>query len=453
MRKQSYRSIWIGLLGLLLIGSAGLIRKEIQVRQQRALLAHDPKLAAEKEFGELRRATIAHPNDSTAHWKLADFLDRNKLYSKSIVEYGTLIHLHPEDRQARLKFADTCMFLKQYPVAEAYYSQITHQDPKNLHAWQGLTAALIKERRFYEATQTGDTAVSLKKDDPDSHLLRAMAVLEYAIQFPDPMAHSSELNFARKELFILTKVLPNNGEVYYQLGRASQALLQREESAQFLEKAYQLDPNNVEAARMLAIVYRALNRDDKALKVIQGLDAAHPDDPATNDMLGQLLQASPMPDALPQAIAAFRKAAKLAPKDPYLLERLATALDKHGDYKEACADFEIVTQLNPYRSYAFEKLAALYTRLGNPQLAAKAAKVAAEMTTNEQQLKQIQELSQRHPKDINLHLILADRYRTMKMYGPSRDEYFAVLKLDPKNKRIPKKFMDSAAGMTEKGLY
>ena len=75
------------------------------------------------------------------------------------------------------------------------------------------------------------------------------------------------------------------------------------------------------------------------------------------------------------------------------------------------------------------------------------------MTSNEQQLKQIQELSQRHPQDVNLHLILADRYRTMKMYGPSRDEYFAVLRLDPKNKHIPKKFMDTAAALTEKGLY
>ena len=64
--------------------------------------------------------------------------------------------------------------------------------------------------------------------------------------------------------------------------------------------------------------------------------------------------------------------------------------------------------------------------------------MATSMAANENQLHQIQLLSTQYPDDINLHLILADRYMDLKQPGPAKDEYSQALKIDPKNGRAKK---------------
>jgi tetratricopeptide (TPR) repeat protein len=204
---------------------------------------------------------------------------------------------------------------------------------------------------------------------------------------------------------------------------------------------------------MLAILYRALNRDDKALKVVQDLNARIPDDPATNDMLGDILVNSNQPGAVAQAVEALKRAAAKAPDDQYILQHLAEAYDKANDLVSARATYERVTQINPNGSIAFHKLALIYTRLGETKLAKQAATLSEHTAFNESQFSRIQDLSSRHPDDTNLHLIIADRLLAMKMYAPARDEYFRVLQLDPGNKRVPKEFLKAASTDIRQGLY
>ena len=98
-----------------------------------------------------------------------------------------------------------------------------------------------------------------------------------------------------------------------------------------------------------------------------------------------------------------------------------------------------------------------YLKAGQRDAAAKCAlelqKAKGDLAANEQQFKTIQELSAKHPDDVNLHLIIADRFLEMKMYAPARDEYFQVLRLDPKNKKVPRQFMAAAATEIRLGLY
>jgi hypothetical protein len=70
------------------------------------------------------------------------------------------------------------------------------------------------------------------------------------------------------------------------------------------------------------------------------------------------------------------------------------------------------------------------------KLSSQAATDAGRLTFNDNQLRQIQTLSQEHPDDINLHMILAQRYTELQQYGPAHDEYIAIQKLDPKDKRV-----------------
>jgi len=50
-------------------------------------------------------------------------------------------------------------------------------------------------------------------------------------------------------------------------------------------------------------------------------------------------------------------------------------------------------------------------------------------------LKALESMSQRHPRVVQFHLILADRYRDLGLRGASHDEYLQALGLDPNNQR------------------
>jgi tetratricopeptide (TPR) repeat protein len=457
MKSQKNRLPALLTIGMLLIAGAYTAKKTVLAKRKPAAAVNPAATAqqreAEQELVRLHEAARTAPNDKQKQWDLANFYLKYEILDKAADQLAAIVHMDNKDYVAQLRLADVCLKAQQYKTAEFYYHAVSQAEPKNLDALHGLAASLYKQRRFYEATNVARTALEVDKNNPNSHLIFATCLLDYALQYPDPIMHSAEINLARREFEGLVKVLPNSGELYYQYGREEEALLQRETSVKLLERAHQLSPDNGEAARMLALAYRAMLRDDKALKVMQELDARQPNNPATNDMLGQLYLASTVPGDAQKAVACFQTAAKAAPNDVYIMERLGGALEKVKNDTSARAAYEKATQINPYRSLSFQRLALVYTRLGLTALAREAAANGKNMAFNEQQMKTIQELSSKHPDDANLHLILAERYREMKLLGPARDEYFSVLKIDPKNKRVPKEFVKGAAAEVEKGLY
>ncbi len=396
---------------------------------------------------EMEAAVQAKPSDRKLRRDLAEALLADNQLVRAAAEFTTLVRLDPADLEAHIKLAGIELTTKDFTSAEKHYRFVTERSPKNSVAWQGLCAALIKQRRFFEATAAADRAMKLTPKDVGSRLLHATAMLNFALQFSDPRGHSAEIHLAQKELQQLTKEIPNSAELYFQLGRAAQSLYHREESVRCLELAHTYQPHSAEIARSLAISYRAMNRDDLALKLMRDMATITPDSPAINDLLGQLLVASPEPTARQQALTAFSRAFKAAPNDSGLCERLGSAFEKVQDLENARKAYERATQLNPYHAFAFQKLALIYTRLGKPELAKQAADYGQKMAFNEQQLKTILELSSKHPDDVNLHLIIAERYNEMHMAGPSREEYYVAKGLDPSNPRIPRKLPTESSTM------
>ncbi len=445
----------IGLIGIALIGCATYVRhKAPEYRKARiAAATRTAQAAVEKEMVRLHEIARNSPTDKIKQWDLANFYIKFGIWDKAADQLAIIIHLDHNDQQAQIKLADVSMQAHVYANAEAYYRQVTQSAPRNIEAWQGLASALILERRFYEAMNTAIHAVELDGTNTKSRLIGATALLNYALQFPDPLSHSEYVETARIQLEQITKLMPNDGEVFYEYGRALVGLQHKQEAIAQLVKAVKLAPENGDAARLLATAYEDVEQDGNALAVINDLNARQPGNPATNDMLGQLLLRSNKPGALQLALEAFQRAVNKAPNDQYMNERLGEAQEKAADLQGARRTFEHVTQINPNRSFAFHKLALIYTRLGERVLAKQASSLAERLASNEQQFKTIQELSAKHPEDIGLHLIIADRFLALKMYAPARDEYFVVLKLDPKNKRVPRQFMDEAAREIKTGLY
>lgn len=455
MSNQNKRILRLLVIGILLVVGAIVARKEITT--YRKLAVERAKKAGQKavelELVRLHEAARLAPNDKTKQWDLANFYIKYNINDKAADQLATIIHLDHDDVPALSKLADISLDATAYSAAEFYYREVIKRQPRSVPAWQGLGSALILERRFYEAMNVAEHCVELDGTNAKSRLIGASALLNYALQYPDPLSHSDYIETARQQLVALTRVMPNSGEVFYEYGRALVALQHREEAIPQLEHAVKLSPDNGDAARLLAIAYENVNKNDKALTLLKELNIRQPDNPGTNDMLGQLQLESKEPGALQGAIVAFQKAARKLPNDQYINERLAEAYEKANDLPSARKSYEHVTQINPNRSFSFHKLALIYTRLSEPALAKKASDIAEHLAANEQQFKTIQELSAKHPDDVNLHLIIADRFLEMKMYAPARDEYFQVLRLDPKNKKVPRQFMAAAATEIRLGLY
>jgi len=406
------------------------------------LIAND---LADSELDLLTAAATANPGDKSKQQALADYLLNTGAMEKAITPLTAILHIDPSDVDSQLKLGGIYLAERRYPEAEAVYRSASTKSANPI-AMQGLCATLIKERRFFEARQVGDRALAMQPNDKGSKLLHATAELDFALQFSDPRAHQALIHSAIDELNTLTKSLRVSGDIYFQLGRAAQALFHREESLQYLEKAHQMMPDSGDVARALANSYRVMGHDDLALKMLEEFSKKHPESAAANDMLGQLLVSSRQPGALSDAIAAYTRAYKANQKDSNVCEHLGAAFEKAQDLPRARLLYERATQLNPYHAYAFQKLALVYTRLGEPKLARQASDCADKMAFNEQQLKTILELSSKHPSDVNLHLIIAERYRDMKQVVAAREEYLLVLQQDPGNKRVPKEIVTGAAG-------
>lgn len=447
MNKPQIRFLLLLCTGIVLIcGAFGVQRyQNIRLQHAKEMAGQAKLLAAKQQLSELRSAVAAAPNDPRPHRALLQYYKDYGLTAKIAEEAAALSRLTPQDADARMQLADLSLAAKKYIVAEASYRAVTKLAPTRLQAWQGLAAALYFQKRYLEGMSAADHAMKLKPDDANSDLILASCALYYALEFPDPLTHGSELTFARKELEGLTKVFPQNSEIYFLIGRACIPLHDRAGAIGNLRRAVELAPNNQDAWRMLIIAYRASDDRVNALKVAREAIVRYPDTAAFNDLLGQILQASGEPGADKQALELFKKAVRAYPDKSLYLDDLGTAFMKAKQNKEALSVFGHEAHVDPNNPYVFQQLAAIYTRLGDKKRAMAAAHAATQLTANEQQLKRLEEIVKHHPEAVPVHLILADRYRDMGRLSLARDEFYAILQLDPNNRHA----QDSLQNMAE----
>ena len=127
---------------------------------------------------------------------------------------------------------------------------------------------------------------------------------------------------------------------------------------------YKADDNSIEARYARAIAYHRENRDDMALKLIDGLIAEHPDDPFYNELKGQFLFEA---GKVKEAVAPYEKANKDLPHNALLETELAQVLLETGDqrYNErALASLSEAVQRENDDPLTWRMLAIVYGRQG-----------------------------------------------------------------------------------------
>ena len=269
-QKRVYRIL---VLGALVVLGAWSVRHQVQQRRRihPAPVQAPDSQAVEQELIRLHKAVQAAPTDPAARWALFEFYNRYGLLDKAGEQLVALLKIDPKDKRVHLELANALLAKGDYALAEASYRDVIDMDPKSLAAWQGLSATMIKERRFLEANTVGQYALALSPRDPNTHLLLATSALEYADQFPDPAGHAGELEFARKELEFLKTVLPDNADIYFALGRCYRGLHNAPAAISNLELAHKLQPDRQDVGQLLAVSYRANNQRPAAIKLLEEL--------------------------------------------------------------------------------------------------------------------------------------------------------------------------------------
>ena len=383
----------------------------------------------------VRHKLIANPNDLKMRWSLANLYQQTVQNTLWLKELETIVRLDPKSRPGHLGIATAQLALKQISKAEASFRTTARLYPQLPAAWQGLAATLYHQKRYLEAMEAAGKAVRLEPRNANHSYVQAMSALEYAMQFPEPLAQENALRLAKGKLQSLLEVWPDQPDLYFRLGRASIGLRQDTDAIKYLRRTVELAPNNDVAFILLGRVHKRKGDFKATQQVVEKGLVQNPKSPGLHNLLGEVLQSSSDPANVAKSLDSFAKAVDLEPHDALFQKKYGMACLRQSKMEEARLAFEKARELDPNDAFPYQQLAAIYTRLGQPERATEFAKTSTGLVFDDNQLKQIQHLSKLHPDRIPLRLILGDRYRDLGLPNVARDEYLAVLRLDPTSKR------------------
>ncbi len=398
--------------------------------------AIDPKLRAlGKRSLELQAAIAKSPQDVKKRWALADVYQKLHQPQLAAEQLKAIIALDPKSAEAHVGLANIELAFGRVRQAEAQYRDAARRFPKSADAWQGLATTLYHQRKYLEASEAGREAFRWRPGDANVLYIRGVSSIEMAMQYSNSQRHADILRAAQTGLKQVLGVWPDKGDIFYRLGRAHMGLKEPKSAIKYLRRAKELVPERLDVDRQLIEALSVSGNRPAALKVAEEAVQRHPQSAFSHDLLGQLLPYSGKPDAAERAYEAFKKAAELAPNDPDIRQRFATACMNLQKLDEAQVEYERVVQLDPHLPYPYQQLAKIYRRKGQSERAAQFTRLATGMSFNEQQLRTLETAIESQPRNVPLHLVLADRYRELGWDDLARTEYLLTLRLDAKNKR------------------
>jgi tetratricopeptide (TPR) repeat protein len=261
------------------------------------------------------------------------------------------------------------------------------------------------------------------------------------------------------------------------------------EAEALLRKALENDPENYVAWFDLGFVENALGKTDDSIAAYRKSVSAEPDVFESNLNLGLQLAKSGQPDAEQflraatqlkptshmaegkarawislahvieatkpdDAIAAYRQAALLQPKDPEPHLAAGLLLEKQNQFSDAESEYQQALAINPSSSDGITGLANIYMRgrrfpqaaaelrklvAAHPELAAahvQLGRVLAAEGKNDDAIAELETAAKLAPADVSVQADLADLYTTAGKPEKAEAEYRALLAAHPDNAEL-----------------
>ena len=418
--------------GVIVVVAYGLLYwHEVRTAPLRAAAAEVRRI--ESELAQLHAAVQEAPTRPEPRWALASYYHQLGVLDRAATELKALLELQPDRENVCVLLGTLQLALQQYPESETTFRQATEKWPQRDRHWQSLSVSLFHQQRYLEAVWAGREAVKLDEEEPNNRFVLASALVEYARQFPTWARHVDAFDNAAVHLRTILAVWPDNADVYYRLGRAYMGLQDGNNAVRMLRRGRELMPNRPSMVEDLAYALLQVSARDEARQLVTECLEEWPDAAVFHDLMGELTESGS--GGSEAALAHFQKAVQLAPENPFFLEHLGSTYLRQGNLEAARDAFERVVAVDEHRALPYQQLAAIYTRLGDARKASALAREATGHVFNDQQLQQVETVSASNPDDLNLRLILADRYRGLGLENAARDEYLWVGEKDPGNAR------------------
>lgn len=429
LRRLTRRVVGIGLAGIVLAGASIAYRNS----QMPKLAAQRRRLEVAEELARRQEAVQTRPGDADAHWGLASWYLQMGREADAEAETRAAIRIDPGHREAWNGLTRMLTFQHRFPEALRANREIIRRWPDSSVGYQGAALCYWQMEELDQALAVAKQALRTEDDPVGSRYTVGAVALDYAERGVIARLRVREYGLAVRMLEDVTRKMPGNADAFVRLGRAYQGIHQDEKALTSFRTAAKLNPGSADVLERLVQAAQNAGSQDEARETAERLAKGWPQDARGHFLLGDILLQSGKPDSLAPAAEQLAEAARLDPAQGPYQERLGVALVRQNRLQEARAAFEAANRLQPERPFPLQQLAALYSKLGDRQRATLAAKDAASLVFNEQQLKFLQQQSLHHPDALNLHLILGDRYRELGRRAAARDEYRTALRLDPGN--------------------
>ena len=265
------------------------------------------------------------------------------------------------------------------------------------------------------------SGLGVRAEDAKEHFERGIAFYK-----------SNKTDSALEEFAAANKLAPENPLFLYWIGFLHLQERRYKEALEPLEKAVQLNPNAADAHLNLGNVYDGLERFDDAIREFKKVVTLQPTsaDPLYN--LGSVYSKLAKKDKrfFTEAIAAYKQAVKLNPKDAYIQDGLGYAQLNSGNFAAAIEAYEKATALLP-NTVSFWLNLGLAAQGKATKTLATSGKVAAESDRNKarQALSKAISLS---PNNYQIRETYAENLFDSGLDAEAVTQFAKAAELDPK---------------------
>jgi tetratricopeptide (TPR) repeat protein len=328
-----------------------------------------------------------HPNDESAKAVNASLLLKTGKPEKvqaAVNDFQDLVKKQPDNPLLRFALGQALVAKGDQNAALAQFRESLKQRPRYLPSIMALAKLSLSKRDYAQALQYANSALAVNPRLGEARLVRTAALLD-----------TQQYSEARTELTALATDLPQNVEVQFQLASLDLSEKKYPQAEARLEQLYQKDkyralaglaeayrqqgqldkalsrltlelgksPDTVPIHSLLADTAMRASMYDLALKQYQQLQILLPQSAQLQMRLGMVYQ---LKGDLPKALASFREASDLAPRDPLVIAALADSLRLTGRNDEAVAGYRRVLVLDPENAIAMNNLAYTLLDTGGP---------------------------------------------------------------------------------------
>ncbi|QNI31884.1 tetratricopeptide repeat protein [Alloacidobacterium dinghuense] len=291
-------------------------------------------------------AVRLEPNSWEGHYDLGIALLSNRDPKRAAKELQTASSLQPSSPKILLPLGVTLSELGQQDAAIEAFRTILRQDPQSIPAIDGLTKALIAQKRYTAAI------VELKAAPADEVLQLNLAIA---------YSKNGNIDEALQILSAIVKEHPEYAQAHSNLGIVYTQQKRFSEAAREFETALKLDPADDSVRLSYVKSLTALLQYDKAEPLIHEYLQKHPRDFEAVYFNGVVERGL---GNYAEAERSFRQAVALNPNHAEAHYNLGFVLARQGKPAEARPELEKALQLNPESSEARFQLASVLRTLG-----------------------------------------------------------------------------------------